>query len=292
MITISNSILNVRIAEYGAELQSICKDGKEYLWQGDARFWGRRSPVLFPFVGRVWNNVYRHEGATYEMGQHGFARDMDFRLVSNNTDSAEFVLESTPETLAKYPFPFRLTIGYRLDGNAIIVGWHVENTGTEDIHFQIGAHPAFFFPGLDLSTEARGFFAFDNNDGLQYISPVEKGCTSPERHTLQTDADGLMPIDIHTFDCDTYIFDNSQLHKVTLLDKSRRPYISLEFDAPLVALWSPTKPHPDCPFVCIEPWYGRCDAVGYDGELKDREWMQHLKAGEKFDSEYKIIVQK
>ena len=58
METLSNSILTVQIAEHGAELQSIKKDGKEYLWQGDAKFWGRRSPVLFPIVGRVWNNKY------------------------------------------------------------------------------------------------------------------------------------------------------------------------------------------------------------------------------------------
>ena len=80
METLSNSILTVQIAEHGAELQSIKKDGKEYLWQGDAKFWGRRSPVLFPIVGRVWNNKYRHAGNTYEIGQHGFARDMDFKL--------------------------------------------------------------------------------------------------------------------------------------------------------------------------------------------------------------------
>ena len=43
METLSNSILTVQIAEHGAELQSIKKDGKEYLWQGDAKFWGRRS---------------------------------------------------------------------------------------------------------------------------------------------------------------------------------------------------------------------------------------------------------
>ena len=36
MEKISNSILTVEISEHGAELQSIKKNGKEYLWQGDA----------------------------------------------------------------------------------------------------------------------------------------------------------------------------------------------------------------------------------------------------------------
>lgn len=290
MITLTNAILSISIAEHGAELQSIRKGGKEYLWQGDEKFWGRRSPVLFPFVGRVWDNVYRHEGKAYEMGQHGFARDMDFVLVDKNETEATFQLESTPGTWAKYPFMFKLKIGYELKDNTVIVKWHVENTGIEDMYFQIGAHPAFYFPGLDLSVEQRGYFAFDKTRGLEYICPVEKGCASPERHTLVLDEDGMMPINVHTFDCDTYIFDNKQLGRVTLSDRERKPYLSLEFDTPLVALWSPTKVHPDCPFVCIEPWYGRCDSVGYEGELKGREWMQALAGKETFEAEYRIIL--
>lgn len=290
MITLSNSTLSIGIAEHGAELQSIRKNGREYLWQGDAKFWGRRSPVLFPFVGRVWDNVYRHEGKTYDMGQHGFARDMDFTLLEKTDSEVTFVLESTPETLAKYPFAFKLMIGYELKENAVIVKWHVENTGAEDMYFQIGAHPAFFFPDLNLSVEERGYFAFDRTEGLEYICPVEKGCASPERHALTLDADGMMPVNVHTFDCDTYIFDRKQLGKVTLLDKERKPHLSLEFDTPLVALWSPTKVHPDCPFVCIEPWYGRCDSVGFQGELKDKDCVQMLAGNATFDAVYSIVL--
>lgn len=291
METISNSILTVEVSEHGAELQSIKKDGKEYLWQGDAKFWGRRSPVLFPTVGRVWENKYRHAGNTYEIGQHGFARDMDFKVTYQGEDGVVYWLEGTPETLGKYPFPFRLMIGYLLEDNKIIVKWRVENLGAMDMYFQIGAHPAFLFPDFDPTTDERGFFAFDQTQKLEYIVPVEKGCVSPERHALQVNEEGLMPIDVHTFDCDTYIFENKQLKKVTLLDKKKKPSVSLEFDTPLVALWSPTKAHPDCPFVCIEPWYGRCDSVGYEGEFKDRDWMQKLVPKEVFDVSYTIIIE-
>ena len=291
METLSNSVLTVQIAEHGAELQSIKKDGKEYLWQGDAKFWGRRSPVLFPIVGRVWNNKYRHAGNTYEIGQHGFARDMNFKLTYNEDKGAVYWLESTPDTLGKFPSPFRLLVGYLLEENKITVKWRVENLGAMDMYFQIGAHPAFYFPKFDAATKDRGFFVFDRKSDLEYIMPIEKGCVSPERHVLKLNKEGLMPIDIHTFDCDTYIFDNKQLKKITLLDKKKKPHISLEFNSPLVALWSPTKTHPDCPFVCIEPWYGRCDSVGYSGELKDREWIQKLEPKETFDVEYKIIIE-
>lgn len=291
MEKITNSILSVEISEHYAELQSIKKDGKEYLWQGDSKFWGRRSPVLFPNVGRVWDNKYRHAGNTYEIGQHGFARDMDFKMTYKSEDGVVYWLESTPDTLGKFPFPFRLMIGYLLEENTVKVKWRVENLGAMDMYFQIYAHPAFFFPDFDTATDERGFFAFDRNENLEYISPAEKGCVSAEQHTLALDGEGLMPIDTHTFDCDTYIFEDSQLKKVTLLDKKKQPYVSLEFDTPLVALWSPTKAHPDCPFVCIEPWYGRCDSVGYEGELKDREWMQKLQPKQVFDVSYRIVIE-
>ena len=291
MDIISNSTLKVQISAHGAELQSIRKDGKEYLWQGDSKYWGRRSPVLFPTVGRVWEDKYRHAGNTYEIGQHGFARDMDFQVTFKDDDGIVYWLESTPDTLGKFPFPFRLMIGYLLDGNRLTVKWRVENRGAMDMYFQIGAHPAFYFPDFDLATEERCYFQFDNNKELEYISPVEKGCVSPEVHTLQLNEEGLMPVDIHTFDCDTYIFENKQLRKITLLNKEKKPHVSLEFDTPLVALWSPTKTKPDCPFVCIEPWYGRCDSIGYQGEFKDREWMQVLPPKGVFDVSYDIVIE-
>ena len=43
------------------------------------------------------------------------------------------------------------------------------------------------------------------------------------------------------------------------------------------------------PFVCIEPWYGRTDAIDFTGELKDREYSNHLDAGEVFEKSFSIL---
>lgn len=290
MKTLSNDFITIQISEHGAELTSIVANNKEYLWQADPKFWGRHSPVLFPQVGRVWNNVYRHKGAEYQLGQHGFARDRKFQLAYEEENAVVYSLESDEESLKLYPFQFVLQIGYRLVDNKIEVMWEVENIGNNDMYFQIGAHPAFYFPDFDPKTKERCFFAFDRKDSLEYICPVEKGCVSPERHKLKL-TDGYMEVDTDTFNCDTYIFDNSQLKKVTLMNKQKQPCLSLEFSSPLVALWSPTAVHKDVPFVCIEPWYGRCDKVGYNGELKDREWMQHLEPGKVFRASYNIVIE-
>lgn len=288
MKTLSNSQLSIQVSPHGAELCSICCNGKEYLWQADPAFWKRHSPVLFPIVGSVWENTYKHEGQSYSLTQHGFARDMDFELISESENEVHYRLTDTEETRKKYPFPFCLEIGYRIEGKKVEVLWTVRNTGTKELYFQIGAHPAFYYPGYDAETAERGYFGFDKADGLRNILISEKGCADVAHDYPLELTDGLLPLDIHTFDKDALILENSQVKEVTLYNKDKKPYLSLYFDAPVVGLWSP--PAKNAPFVCIEPWYGRCDRAHYTGEYKDKDWMQHLLAGEVFEGGYTIEI--
>lgn len=304
MKTISNGQLTISVKEHGAELASILCEGREYLWQADEAFWKRHSPVLFPIVGSVWNGEFRSQGKSYPMGQHGFARDMDFTLISTADTELRYALCSTAETLQRYPYPFRLEIGYRLEGRRVRVMWHVENTGNERMAFQIGAHPAFFWPllsneqiasgveGMKASldeTDKRGHFRIVADDRLLMTSVItEKGCVG-STSSITLDEEGLLPLDIHTFDHDALIIENSHVTKVTICREDRSPYLSLEFTSPLVGLWSP--PGKRAPFVCIEPWYGRTDSVGFEGEYEEKAWIQSLEAGESFDASYDIIVE-
>lgn len=289
MKTLSNSRLTIQVSPHGAELCSIVCNGKEYLWQADPDFWKRHSPVLFPIVGSVWQNTYSVNNRSFNLTQHGFARDMDFELISETADEIRFRLSDNEETREKYPYPFCLEIGYRLEGNRIRVMWQVSNPSDEDIYFQIGAHPAFYYPGFNPTENRRGFFGFDCKESLRYLLIAEKGCADTSKsYPLMLDADGLLPIDIHTFDRDALILEDSQVKEVTLYDNDKQPCLSLYFDAPVVGLWSP--PGKNAPFVCIEPWYGRCDRHGYTGEFKDKDWIQHLAPGEVFRGGYIIEI--
>lgn len=141
--------------------------------------------------------------------------------------------------MQKYPFPFCLEIGYRIQGKQIEVIWKVKNTGDKEMHFQIGAHPAFYWPEFDANSLERGFFGFDRKDGLKYILISEKGCADPSVEYSLEMTDGLLPLDTHTFDKDALILENEQVRKVTLYNKEKRAYLSLHFNAPVVGLWSP-----------------------------------------------------
>ena len=290
MHTLKNEMLAISVSSHGAELSSIRKGTVEYLWQADPKFWARHSPVLFPIVGSVWEGRYRVAGKEFLLGQHGFARDMDFTLVDQTDTMLRYRLESTEETLAKYPWPFRLEIAYRLHDNKIDVIWDVTNPGPEDMFFQIGAHPAFNYPDYDPIAEARGYFSFDRKEGLECIRIKEKGCVDAiTKYPLELDADGRYPLTSSTFDViDTLMLQDSQLRRVTLHRTDGTPWLSLGFTAPVVGLWSP--PCRNAPFICIEPWYGRCDRAGYEGDYRDKDWINRLAPGERFSSVYTIEI--
>ena len=146
-VVLENEALKVTINSFGAELASI--QGKatdtEYLWNADAKFWKRTAPVLFPFVGSLKNKEYHYEGKIYSMGQHGFARDMEFAVDVQTATEAWFSLRSNEETKAKYPFEFILKVGYELEGKDLKVIWQVENPDTKTLYFSIGG------PGIYVS---------------------------------------------------------------------------------------------------------------------------------------------
>ena len=289
MTILSNDILTVEVSAHGAELQSIRKGDVEYLWQGDPTFWGRRSPVLFPIVGSVWESRYRVGGKEYQLGQHGFARDMDFTLVSSSQTEVRYRLESSEDTLAKYPYPFVLEIAYRLRGSSLDVVWEVVNPSESDICFQIGAHPAFFYPDYDPEKSGRGFFTFDRNEGLECIRIKEKGCVDAETKWPLEMTEGRLKLEKDTFDAiDTIMLQDSQIKRVNMFREDGTPWLSLSFDAPVTGIWSP--PGKVAPFICIEPWYGRCDRVGYEGEYSEKDWVNRLSPGEKFESVYTIEI--
>lgn len=271
-------------------------------WTSFPAFWTRHSPVLFPIVGRVWNDVYRVAGKEYHLGQHGFARDRKFRLVSCTEDTVWLVLESDVESLEKYPYPFRLEIGYRLQARSVDVLWRVVNPADKEMFFQIGAHPAFYWPefaGADnMPYEEQGLLGYFrlSKGGKPVAGPlmrstiVEKGCIDPQASTeVVVGENGLLPLNFALFAKDTLVLENSQVDTVELLHTDQRPYLSLRFDAPLVGLWS--SPGKQAPFVCIEPWYGRCDSMNYAGEYADREHINRLGAHECFESKYTITVE-
>lgn len=285
---LSNDYLTVRVNSFGAELCSIQnKNGVEYLWNADEKYWKRSSPVLFPIVGGLNNKQYRYNDKVYTLSQHGFARDMDFNLDSKSSDSITFSLTDNENTLSCYPFRFTLQITYTLINNKIDVQWKVKNNNDSEMYFSIGAHPAFMCPVNNNEKQTDYFLKFENCNSLDYFNINKDGLKVEKPYTLNLD-NGILKIAENTFDNGVYIVENSGIKKISLLDTNKKPYVTLDFDTQVFGIWSPEKKN--APFICIEPWYGRCDSESFKKELSQREFGNTLKSEEEFIRQYSITI--
>jgi len=285
---IKNGFVEAGINKKGAELVSLVRinDGRQYMWSGDAAYWNRVSPVLFPFVGKLNGQRYRYKDVWYEgIAQHAFARDMEFSLVEKDNETIWMKLESTEETYKIYPFNFTFEIGYCLDGNKVKVIWKVHNNTGETMYFSLGAHPAFLCPG----NSKEGCFINLHTDAASIESGelTEEGVLGDVTRTFILE-DGRLEAAESIFDKDALVIESSCIKKVSLENPKGRGYLSVSFDTPLLGIWSPAKKN--APFICIEPWYGRCDRAGFEGSLEEREYGNRLEAGEVFERSYTIEV--
>lgn len=287
---IENEKLAIRVDLHGAELRSLKNKstGAEYMWSGDPSYWGRVSPVLFPFVGGSYQKEYRTKGKTYAMCQHGFARDMDFELILQQTNKLVFQLKSSEETLEKYPYEFVLKIGYELQETSVIVSWIVENPAEEEMYFAIGGHPGFCCPPEEGQQQTDCSLKLDEKATIISTEINGQGMATKTKNVYELNQ-GILPITDHLFDKDALIIEDQQIKEVSLCDPAGKPYLKVRMDAPLFGLWSP--PGKKAPFICIEPWYGRCDKENYQGELKDRDWENTLAPGSVWNASYEIVIE-
>lgn len=286
---LENELLRVEIAQMGAELMHIIdrRNGEELLWQGDPTYWKRRAPVLFPNVGRTWRDEFRINGRRYRTSQHGFSRDRSFACEEADRLRAVFLLREDAESLRRYPFPFELRIAYALEGGELAVRWSVRNPGTEEMCFTIGGHPAFYFGDADARKEDFQLF-FPGKTMLEALRlDPASGTALPgnvERYALP---EGRLDLTEALFEKDAMILDGAQVEEVWLCRRDGRPRVGMRSPGfPNFGIWSVA----GAPFVCLEPWAGRCDDAGFEGELRDKPNVNRVAPGAAFEKQYSILL--
>lgn len=289
--TIKNEKLSVTIAAHGAELSSIYDkaNDRELVWQADQAFWNRHAPVLFPNVGKYYGGHFTYNGTDYPMGQHGFARDTEFEQVASGENFVTYRLCADEESKKVYPFDFVLEITHRLNGNHLTVEWNVKNTDNKEMYFTIGGHPAFNVNVLpDTDFEDYSLVFKEGTEKLSYVLlDAESGTAIGDKVYELELTDSKYALKKDMFDKDALVFDGGQIEWAALALPDGKPYIALESKGfPNFGIWS----KPGAPYVCLEPWCGRCDNKGFEGEISEKPGIIALKAGETFKKSYDIIV--
>lgn len=282
LYTISSDTLTAQISDFGAELSSLkTADGTELIWQADPEIWKRHAPLLFPFICNTESKKYTVNGVEYALSNHGFARDTVFECVSETAESVRFVLNSTDETLKKYPYKFELSAEYILIKNTLTTSVTVKNTDDKDIFFFIGGHPAFNCPLTDGENFEDYYVEYSENETI--TQPVPDG----ERTIL--DNGRQVPLTHELFAHDVFMKDKPNSSSVSLKSKKSARTIRLDYDnSGCIAVWSPARN--DANFVCLEPWSSvpvYCDKAQ---ELTEMPHAKKLAAGESYVFSYKISL--
>lgn len=292
---LENRDIIIEVDSLGAELQKIYskRQKKDYLWEGDSRYWNKRSPILFPIVGQLKEDEIEIEGGIYKLTRHGFARDCEFKLIEQNEDSLMYLLEPNDYTRGMYPYDFILYINYKLidhvtsEKSIIEVEWTVINKDTRDMYFSIGAHPAFRIPHKNKDELKKYKLLLQGEDELrEYI--MNPPYIKEEKNVFKQEE---LNIDRDLFVNDTLIYKG--LNKVTLLNSMDNSRITIDFPGfPYVAIWSKVTPGSGeiAPFICIEPWYGISDYDDSVGRIEKKQGIERLKPNEKFLSKYFIEI--
>lgn len=257
----------------GAELFSLKKDGVEFMWERDTKFWGKSSPILFPFVGSLKDNKYKYNGKEYTIEtRHGFSRDKDFELAEKGEDFLKFVLKSSADTLEKYPFNFELYLTYKIENEKVDMIYEVVNLDSNEMYFSIGAHPAFATP-ISNDIKLEDYYLELNEKETAKIFQNE-GPLLKREQVEYLNNEAVINLGNDVFKDDAVIFKGLKSNEVSLKCKKSSRVLTMEYNNfPYMAFWSV----PNAPFVCLEPWYGLSDYNDTNGELSEKEGIEKIK---------------
>ncbi|MCK0530454.1 aldose 1-epimerase family protein [Sphingobium agri] len=277
LITIASDGLTASINPLGAELWSLTDaQGRELMTDANPRWWTGHAPLLFPFVGRSRGDSYRHGGRDYPMPQHGFARRMAFAQVEHLPESVTFRLEADAETRAVYPFDFRLDMQFAVAGGTLMMTATVMNRGEADMPFSFGYHPAFAWP-LPYGGAADAHVV---EFGKAEAAPIRKVGDEPgliAREKVPSPVEGNVLTPSHAmFEGDALIWDELASHSL-LWGVPGQTRLKIDFpDTPWLGLWQKPGAH----YLCVEPWAGMADLVGFVGDVWEKQGIMRLLPGD------------
>lgn len=279
-ITISNATLTAKINSKGAELISLKKADREYMWEGNPEFWGKHSPILFPIVGTLKDNSYLVNEQQFELSRHGFARDNEFKVVESSENKAVFSLSSSEATLKIYPFEFELKVIYTLEENQLQICYEITNNSKEEMPFSIGGHPAFALP----ENFENYSLLFEKQEVLKSFE-LENDLVSDKINNFELEKKQL-PLNYAIFENDALIFKSMESKWIEILEK-QKPLLRFSYnDFPNFGIWTKT----NAPFICLEPWLGYSDTFQSDGNLFNKEGILVLKSNQNHEASFHIEI--
>ncbi len=289
--TIKNDKIEVSVEDLGAQMRSI-KDatGKEYLWQGDEKYWNGSAPNLFPYIARLTEGKYILKGRTYEMPKHGFLRNSVLKLKEKTQTKMVFSLTDSEETYRMYPYHFEIKVKYELFENELKVSYNVANKDKKVMYFGVGGHPGFQVPvEKELSFEDY-FIEFAKGTDMKRVGMSEDCFVTGKDEAFPLEENRRLYLHHNLFDDDAIILKDAP-SKVVLASEKGSARIEMETShLEYWGIWH--KPASDAPYVCIEPWSSLPSKKDIIEDLEKQDNLVSLKPDGYYTGFFKVKIVK
>lgn len=286
---IKNNRLCVKISSRGGELRSILDaDSNEYLWQGDQATWTDRGPNLFPYIARLTEKTYTFKGRTWHMDIHGFLPYSEMKLVSHEEQKLVLGLDSSSETLEKYPFVFSLEIQWELKEETLEITYRVFNKDTQTMYFGIGGHPGFCVPWEEDMEFEDYFLDFRETTNPVRIGFSEDCFVNGEEAPFELRENRYLDLKHSLFDQDAIVL-REMPGQVALASPKSKKVIEVKFpQMTYLGIWH--WPKAEVPYVCIEPWSSLPSRKGVVEDLEKQKDLISLAAGGRYENQWSIAL--
>lgn len=284
--SIENQFLKVTVTSCGAQVKSaLCKlDDVEHMWGADPSVWRFHSPILFPYTGRIRDGRINIRGKTVEDAPiHGLVRTKEFHVVEHEATRLTLAVDSDDETLRVFPYRFRLSAAFSLDGCSLLCSLTVENRDEAPFSFGIGYHPGFAVPFDDRHrledyelrfSEWESPICLDTPEGL-----LNGTFRVPNKNIRST------PISDGMFDAGSRCMTGLRSKTLGLYEKDSHRAVICDIGAfPYCLIWG-TEGTPR--FVCIEPWHSLPDAESDSGLWEEKAAAATVLPGEHWSTTLK-----
>jgi galactose mutarotase-like enzyme len=157
-------------------------------------------------------------------------------------------------------------MAFTLTGMTLEMVATVHNTGDAALPFSFGYHPAFAWPLPGGAAKSAHRVVFDQAEP-QPIRQIEKASGLLLPDAIPTPVTGReLALDSELFRADALIW--TELHSRSLSYGAQGgAWLDIAFpDTPMLGIWQV----PGARYICIEPWQGHSDPVGYAGEFGDK----------------------
>lgn len=287
---LKNQTLTAAVSDMGAELISLKKDGREYIWTGDPLYWNGHNPILFPVIGFLKNGKTRFDRKEYAIPKHGYARKSLFSLVRQSDDSITLAMTDNDLTREGYPFSFRLEVTHTLKDDGFVTAFRVDNLSDKEMPFMLGGHTGFCLPFSDGYSFSDHTLIFEKEEQDVTLLEAVNGqlIEDPVGTPNFMKGSDRIPLDYPLFDRDALILKGLASRKVALCDKDGKG-VQVDFQGfDLLGIWTP--PGKEAPFLCIEPWNGVNAYINESPEFSDKPNIRKVASGKSYEASYSVRI--